>query len=109
MVNCKINGVPVSVPDGTSILKAALEADIKIPSLCAHPDLKAWGACGICIVRPENSPKMVRSCTTSVVEGTNYITHDPDIVETRRTVLQLIMSNHPNDCLRCPQIGRAHV
>jgi len=105
MVNCKINGVSVTVPEGTSILKAALEAGIKIPSLCAHPDLKAWGACGICIVRPETSPKMIRSCTTTVTEGMNYITHDPDIVETRRTVLQLIMSNHPNDCLRCPRNG----
>ncbi len=104
-VNCKINGIAVSVPDGTSILTAALSADVKIPTLCAHPDLKAWGACGICIVRPENSAKMVRSCTTNVVEGANYITHDPDIVETRRTVLQLIMSNHPNDCLRCPRNG----
>lgn len=100
-VNCKINGKAVSVPEGTSILKAAELAEVKIPTLCAHPDLKAWGACGICIVRPEGSPKMVRSCTTNVTEGANYITHDGDIVETRRTVLQLIMSNHPNDCLRC--------
>lgn len=52
-VNCKINGKAVSVPEGTSILKAAELAEVKIPTLCAHPDLKAWGACGICIVRPE--------------------------------------------------------
>lgn len=104
-VNIKINGKPVSVPEGTSILKAAKDAQIKIPTLCAHPDLKAWGACGLCIVRPENSPKMVRACTTNVVEGMNYITHDPDIVETRKTVLELILSNHPNDCLRCPRNG----
>jgi NADH-quinone oxidoreductase subunit G len=104
-INCKINGIPVSVPEGTTILKAAHEADVKIPTLCAHPDLAAWGACGICIVRPETSPKMVRSCTTTVVEGMNYITHDPDIVETRKTVLQLIMANHPNDCLRCARNG----
>lgn len=104
-----INGIPVSVPEGTTILKAALEADVKIPTLCAHPDLKAWGACGICIVRPEKSPKMVRSCTTTVTEGTNYITHDPDIVETRKTVLQLIMSNHPNDCLRCARNGNCEL
>ncbi|HNY16837.1 MAG TPA: NADH-dependent [FeFe] hydrogenase, group A6 [Treponemataceae bacterium] len=104
-ITCQINGVPVTVPEGTTILKAALEADVKIPTLCAHPDLKAWGACGICIVRPEKSPRMVRSCTTTVVEGMNYITHDPDIVETRRTVLELIMSNHPNDCLRCARNG----
>jgi len=104
-INCKINGESVSVPEGTTILKAALEANVTIPTLCAHPDLKAWGACGICIVRPEGSPKMIRSCTTNVSEGMNYITHDPDIVETRRTVLELILANHPNDCLRCPRNG----
>ena len=104
-INCKINGESVSVPEGTTILKAALEANVAIPTLCAHPDLKAWGACGICVVRAEGSPKMIRSCTTSVSEGMNYVTHDPDIVETRRTVLELILSNHPNDCLRCARNG----
>ncbi len=104
-VNIKINGKSVAVPEGTSILKAARLADTKIPALCTHPDLKSWGACGICVVRVEGSPKMVRACTTNVVEGQNYITHDPDIVETRRTVLELIMSNHPNDCLNCPRNG----
>lgn len=102
-VNCKINGLPVTVPEGTSILKAAKEAQVKIPALCAHPDLKAWGACGICIVKPENSPKLVRACATSVNEGTNYITNDPEIVDVRRTVLELIMSNHPKECLTCPR------
>ena len=100
-VNIKINGLPVTVPAGTSVLKAAKAANTKIPSLCAHPDLKSWGACGICVVKVEGSPKMVRACTTDVVEGQNYITHDRDIVETRRTVLELIMSNHPNECLTC--------
>lgn len=104
-INIKINGIPVAVAEGTSILKAAKEAHVKIPALCAHPDLHAWGACGICVVRNENSPKLVRACTTKVVEGSNYITHDPDIVQTRRTVLELILSNHPNDCLRCPRNG----
>ena len=100
-INIKINGNPVTVPAGTNVLKAAKLANTKIPALCAHPDLKSWGACGICVVKVEGSPKMVRACTTEVVEGQNYITHDGDIVETRRTVLELIMANHPNECLTC--------
>jgi NADH-quinone oxidoreductase subunit G len=104
-VNIKINGKPVAVPAGTSVLKAAKAADTKIPALCAHPDLKAWGACGICVVKVEGSPKMVRACTTEVVEGQNYITHDGDIVETRRTTLELILSNHPKECLTCARNG----
>jgi len=104
-VNIKINGKPVTVPAGTNVLKAAKAADTKIPALCAHPDLKAWGACGICVVKVEGSPKMVRACTTEVVEGQNYITHDADIVETRRTTLELILSNHPNECLTCARNG----
>jgi len=104
-INIKINGNPVTVPAGTSVLKAAKLANTKIPALCAHPDLKSWGACGICVVKVEGSPKMVRACTTEVVEGQNYITHDGDIVETRRTVLELIMANHPNECLTCARNG----
>jgi len=104
-VNIKINGLPVTVPAGTNVLKAAKAVNTKIPALCAHPDLKSWGACGICVVKVEGSPKMVRACTTEVVEGQNYITHDSDIVETRRTTLELIMSNHPNECLTCARNG----
>ena len=105
MVNLKINGLPVQVEEGTSILEAAKQAHVKIPSLCYNPDLPAWAACGICIVRLEGSPKMVRACTTPVSEGANVITHDPEIIAVRRTVVELILSNHPNDCLQCPRSG----
>jgi iron-only hydrogenase group A len=102
-VNIVINDQDVSVPEGTSILNAAKEVDIKIPILCYHPDLPAWAACGICVVKMKNSPKMVRACSTPVSEGMNIITHDPEIVEVRRTVIELILSTHPNDCLQCPR------
>ena len=109
MVTVKINGKSVEVPEGTSVLNAGRMMGTKIPSLCAHPDLKAWGACGICVVRVEGSPKLVRACTTSVVEGQNYLTHDPEIVETRRTVLEMILSNHPNECLTCARNGNCEL
>jgi len=108
-VTLEINGIPVAVPAGTSILKAARSANIRIPTLCYHPDLKAWAACGICVVRNANSPKLLRACCTEVAPGMKITTHDPDIVAIRRTVLELILSTHPNDCLQCPRNGRCEL
>lgn len=100
-VKAKINGILVRVPDGTTILEAAKSVQIKIPTLCKHPDLPPGAGCGICIVRTKGSNKMLRSCCTPMEEGMDIITHDPEIVEIRRTVIELILSNHPNDCLKC--------
>ncbi len=105
MVNLKINGIHVSVEDGSTILKAAEKVKVKIPTLCYNPDLVPWAACGICVVKLEGSAKMVRACCTPAAEGMSVITHDPDIVAVRRTVIELILSNHPNDCLQCPRNG----
>ena len=92
-VEIKINGKPIMVNTGTSVLDAAKLAGVKIPSLCAHPDLEAWGACGICVVKIEGQPRLVRACSTKIVEGQNYITHDPEIQGVRRTVIEMILSN----------------
>jgi len=109
MVNLTINGMPIQVEEGTSILDAAKKTNIKIPTLCYNPDLPPWAACGICIVRMEGSPKMVRACTTPIAEGMKVITHDPEIIQVRRTVVELILSNHPNDCLQCPRNGNCEL
>ncbi|MHC6202261.1 NADH-dependent [FeFe] hydrogenase, group A6 [Breznakiellaceae bacterium SP9] len=105
MINCKINGIPVQVEEGTTILKAAEKANVKIPTLCYSPDLPPWASCGLCIVRLEGSPKMVRACTTPVNEGLSVITHDAELIAVRKTVIEMILSNHPNDCLQCPRSG----
>src|SRR5512147_2545539 len=99
MVNAKINGIPVQVAEGTTILDAARKVDVKIPTLCANDDLEPWAACGICVVKAEGSPKMLRACCTPITEGMSVVTHDPDIVQTRKTVIELILSTHPDDCL----------
>ncbi len=101
MINVKINGKAVQVPEGTTILAAAKQANVKIPSLCYNADLPAWASCGICIVRMEGTARMIRACCTKVTEGMSVITHDPEIVKARRTVLELILSNHPQECLTC--------
>lgn len=103
MINITINGKPVEVEPGTTILDAAKKVNVKIPTLCYTKDLLPWASCGICIVRMGNSPKMVRACITACENNMNIITHDPEIIAVRRTVMELILSNHPNDCLQCPR------
>lgn len=105
MIHLEINGIAVEVPAGTTILQAAKKVAVRIPTLCHHPDVKAWASCGICVVRNGNSPKLLRACCTEVAEGMKITTHDPDIVQIRKTVVELILSTHPNDCLRCPRSG----
>ncbi|MEG2725477.1 MAG: NADH-dependent [FeFe] hydrogenase, group A6 [Kiritimatiellia bacterium] len=109
MIHLEINGIAVEVPAGTTILDAAKKVAVRIPTLCHHPDVKAWAACGICVVRNANSPKLLRACCTEVSEGMKITTHDPDIVRIRRSVVELILSTHPNDCLRCPRSGNCEL
>lgn len=101
----KINGTPVEVSSEMTLLQAAKTVNVNIPTLCYHPDLPAWAACGICVVKLENSPKMVRACATPVAEGMSIITHDPELHQIRKTVLELILSTHPNSCLTCGRNG----
>lgn len=101
IVNATINGIPVSVPYGTSILDAARAVQVKIPVLCKHPDLGATAACGLCIVRIAGSQKMPRACATPLENGMEIFTHDGELTEIRRSVIELILSNHPSECLSC--------
>ena len=120
MIKLEVNGVQVEIPKGSNLLVAAKAANVKIPTLCYHPDLKPGASCGICVVRqlvPSRtepgkfvpSPKLLRACCTEAVEGMKIVTHDPDIVQVRRTVLELILANHPQDCLQCPRSGRCEL
>ncbi len=109
MVNVTINGTEIQVPEGTTILDAAKKINVRIPTLCYNPDLPAWASCGICIVRMAGTAKMIRACCTAVTEGMKIVTHDPEIVQARRTVLELILSNHPDDCLQCSRNGKCEL
>ncbi len=104
-VRAKLNGIEVVVPEGTTILEAAERVHLKIPTLCKHPDLPPTAACGICIVRVKGTNQMPRACCTPLEEGMEIQTHDPEIVEIRRKVLELILSKHPNECLTCGRNG----
>ncbi|MFA6844268.1 MAG: NADH-dependent [FeFe] hydrogenase, group A6 [Sphaerochaetaceae bacterium] len=105
IVHVKINGVPVEVEEGTSVLNAAKKAGIKIPTLCYHPDLKAFGSCGMCIVKQEGNSKILRACASPVSEGLSVITNDPELFAVRKTILELTLSTHPSTCLTCVRNG----
>lgn len=101
MIHLTINGIPVEVEAGTSVLEAARKAGIRIPTLCYHPDLKPFGSCGLCICKQEGSAKILRACATPCAEGMKIITHDDELYEVRKTIIELTMSTHPTSCLTC--------
>lgn len=103
MITVKINGKSVQVKEGISLLEAAKQAGSNIPTLCYNKDLEATGGCGLCVtkVKMGASYRTMRACTTTVSDGMEAITQDPELMETRKTVLELILSNHPQDCLSC--------
>jgi len=101
MIRATIDGNTVTVPEGTSILEAAHKVQIKIPTLCKHPDLPPTASCGICIVKVKGANKMLRACCTPLEDDMDITTHDPEIVSVRRSVIELILSKHPNECLTC--------
>lgn len=105
MINLKINGKTISVPEGATILDAARSAEIPIPTLCDHPKLTPYGGCRMCIVEVKGIARPVTSCTTPVSEGMEVTTTSATIEKYRRTILELILSDHPNDCMICEKAG----
>ncbi len=105
MVNIKINGRDYSVPEGSTILEAARTAGIKIPTLCYLKDINAIGACRICVVEVKGARSLVAACVYPVNEGMEVFTNTPKVIESRKTTLELIISNHKRECLSCKRSG----
>ncbi|MCL2214428.1 MAG: 2Fe-2S iron-sulfur cluster-binding protein [Treponema sp.] len=102
-VNLIIDGKPVTVPEGTSILDAAKTVNINIPVLCDHPDLHERALCRICVVECDGRGKLIAACANDVWEGVNIVTINKRLVNIRRTIIEMILANHPYDCLKCAQ------
>lgn len=109
MITARINQLDVEVPEGTTILEAARRVQVRIPTLCHHPDLRPTAACGICVVRNRGSNRLIRACCTPIEAGMDLTTHDREIVDVRRTTLELILSNHPAACLTCGRNGECEL
>ena len=100
-----IDNKTIEVPKGTTVLEAAKMLDISIPTLCHHPKLTPFGGCRLCIVEIKGIPRPVTSCTTPVSDGMEVTTSSPRIEDLRKTVLELILSDHPSDCMICERAG----
>ena len=101
IVNITIDGVPVSCPETTLILDAAKMAGIDIPVLCYHPDLKVRATCRLCVVELKGQKKLKTACSNEVWDGAEFITNSPAVRQARKDVLELILAEHPQDCLQC--------
>ncbi|GBF35200.1 NAD-dependent formate dehydrogenase alpha subunit [Desulfocucumis palustris] len=104
-VKLTINGLEVEVPAGTTVLNAAEMAGIHIPRLCYEKDLSPLGACRLCVVEIQGMRNLPASCVTAVSSGMVVHTHSPAVMEARRTILELLLANHPQDCLTCEKMG----
>jgi len=100
-IRLTIDGREVKAKPGMTVLEAAQSADIYIPTLCADPDLKPYGGCRLCIVEIEKLRGFPTSCTTPVTEGMVVKTNTDAVNEVRRTVVELLLSDHPSECLIC--------
>ncbi len=94
MVNITINGKPIEVPDGITVLRAAELAGITIPTLCDHPDLEPFGGCRLCVVEIQGFRLPTASCTLPVSNGMVINTESPALTKARRTILELLLSNY---------------
>lgn len=104
-IHVTIDGCEVSVPSGSTILDAAQTAGLHIPTLCAHPAVKPIGACRICLVEVEKQRTLQPACSFPVSEGMVVHTNTPSVRDSRRFMLELILSDHPLDCMTCEVAG----
>lgn len=105
MLHAMIDGVAVEVEDGTTILQAAKQYGIEIPTLCYMKDLTPEGSCRICMVEVEGSPKLAAACSTPLSEGSVVHTESEKVVHSRRMTLNLLLSHHDTNCLTCGKNG----
>ncbi|HXX11013.1 MAG TPA: 2Fe-2S iron-sulfur cluster-binding protein, partial [Burkholderiales bacterium] len=99
LVTLQVDGVSVTVPAGTSVMRAATEAGVRVPKLCATDMLEAFGSCRLCLVEIEGRKGYPASCTTLVEAGMKVRTQSRKLADLRRGVMELYISDHPLDCL----------
>ncbi|NOX60969.1 MAG: 2Fe-2S iron-sulfur cluster binding domain-containing protein [Chloroflexi bacterium] len=105
MINLTINGESITAPEGATILEVARMAGIEIPTLCHHPDLSNVGACRMCVVSVQGARALQTACTTPAADGMVVDTMSEDAVETRKFVLEMLLTDHPNECMTCEVNG----
>jgi len=108
-VSLTIDGLPVSVPKGTSLIEAAKQAGVLVPHYCYHPSLPSPAVCRMCLVEVEKAPKLLPACVTTVAEGQVVHTGSDQAKKAREGVLEFLLINHPLDCPICDQAGECEL
>jgi formate dehydrogenase (NADP+) alpha subunit len=108
-ITLSINHQSISCFPGTTVLTAARENGIKIPTLCHHDDLAPQGACRICLVEDENSGRLMAACVTPVAQGLSLLTHSPEVLRHRRNIVRLMIAEHPESCVVCDKGNRCRL
>ena len=101
VVHITLNGMPYTVPDTYTILEAAREAGIKIPTLCFLKDLNETGACRVCVVEVKGARSLVTACNMKVSEGMEIKTHSKRVLDARKMTVELLLANHRVECTTC--------
>ena len=109
LVSLQIDGVEVTVPAGTSVMRAAFDAGVRVPKLCATDHLEAFGSCRLCLVEIEGRRGFPASCTTPAEAGMKVTTQSDKLAKLRRNTMELYISDHPLDCLTCPANGNCEL
>ena len=109
MVSVEIDGVEIRVAAGTSVMRAAVEAGVNVPKLCATDSLEPFGSCRLCLVEIEGRRGYPASCTTPCEQGMKVKTQTPKLADIRKGVMELYISDHPLDCLTCPTNGNCEL
>ena len=109
LVNITVDGKKVTAPAGTLLIEACKQAGIEVPSFCYYPNLSLQGACRMCLVRVEKMPKLQTACTTVIGEGMIVSTDTPEIHQARKSMVELLLGNHPLDCPVCDAGGECEL
>ena len=102
----EVNGREVKAHSGDTILESLTREGIKVPTLCHMKGMTPTGACRICVVEVDGRPGLVPACSFPVADGIRIQTHSPQVLDARRTIVELLLSNHPDDCLYCGKSGK---
>ena len=106
MIEMLVDGRTIEAKEGETILSALRREGIHVPTLCHMEGLAPSGACRICVVELEGSPNFLPACSFPVAPGMKILTRSPKVLEARRTIIELLLGNHPDDCLYCARSGK---
>jgi NADH-quinone oxidoreductase subunit G/NADP-reducing hydrogenase subunit HndD len=108
-INLTINGQKIAAEPGDTILTAARKAGIYIPTLCYHSDLMPDGVCRVCSVEVKGQRTLCAACCYPVSDGMEVLTHTPRVREARKMIVELMLANHPQECLTCAKSGKCEL